>query len=348
MLGIGPFAWPTARVSLALWQYPVFFRSASVGGQLLVSALIMAVNGFVAYGFLSKTTAKKWVCVAVAGMLFVANLSFGWLYSTPPSATVSVAVVQPGGQAVDTMRGTVYADSFRLAQQAAQTSPHLIFLPEGIIPSKVNRNDAVQKQWGDIAESADADMLVGGFRDGSSTVILYDPQGNRKAEYQKIKEVPFFENGKGKSFVFFSKKQSSILQTNSGAVGNLICYESMFSSMAGNCVKEGAQLLFVSTNDSWFAANMAKDIHVAHGAYRAVETGRTLVQASIDGQSAVLDAAGNMTHSLPKKSSGVLEAKVSLTPMNTLYSYVGDWWLLWGLILVLGFSFLFKIHFLKK
>lgn len=343
LLGFGAFAWPTARVSLALWQYPLFFRSASLGGQLLVAALIFTVNGLIARGLFYKIPTKKWTCLAAAVALFLANLSFGLAYPAPASATTSVAVVQPGGQAVNANRGTVYADCFSLAQQAALENPDLIVLPEGILPSRTNNDPTVQAQWGNVAKQGNADLLVGGFRDGISTVIQFDVNGNRKTEYQKIKEVPFFENGQGKDFTFSQKKHSSVLKVNCGSLGNLICYESMFPSLARNSVKDGANLLFVSTNDSWFTANMAKDIHLAHGVYRAVETGRALVQSSVDGCSAVVDAAGKITDRLPHKTKGVMQAKVSFDPMNTLYNHIGDWWLILGMVTILGISFGSKI-----
>ncbi len=332
LLGFGPFAWPTARVSLALWQYPMFFRSASLGGQLLVSGLILGVNYLFARAVCCWKTKQSLVCAGVAVFMVVANLTVGICYPVTSSATTSVAVIQPGGQAVDTNRGTVYTDSFALAQEAALSSPDLILLPEGVLPSTANTSVYMQRQWGNIAKQGDADLLVGGFRDGVSTVIQFDSNGVRKTEYKKIKEVPFFENGQGKDFEFFSNKHSSVLTTDCGKVGNLICYESMFSSLAQNSVRDGAQLLFVSTNDSWFTASVAKNIHMAHSAYRAVETGRTLVQSSIDGCSAVVDAAGNTTHSMPHKTKGVIQAKVSFTPMDTLYNHIGDWWLAGGLL----------------
>ena len=338
LLGFGPFAWPTARISLALWQYPIFFRSASLGGQLLVSGLILGVNYLLARAVCCWKTKQWLVRAGIAVFMVVANVTVGICYPAPSPATTSVAVIQPGGQAVDTNRGTVYTDCLALAQQTASEKPRLILLPEGILPSTANASDSMQSQWGNIAKQAEADLLVGGFREGLSTVIQFDSNGNRIFEYKKIKEVPFFENGQGKAFVFFSKTHASVLTSNCGKIGNLICYESMFSSLAQNSVRDGAQLLFVSTNDSWFTASVAKNIHLAHGAYRGVETGRTLVQSSIDGCSAVFDAAGNMTHSMPHKTKGVMQAKVSFDPMDTLYNHIGDWWLAGGLLIMVLLS----------
>lgn len=348
LLGFGPFAWPTARVSLALWQYPVLFRSASLGGQLLVSALIMAVNALLAMAVVAKTTKKARLCGGLAVIVFAVNLLFGFVYPAPSTPTTSVAVIQTGGQAINTRRGSVYTDSYNLAQEASRLKPDLIVLPEGIMPSTANTAVRVQKQWGNVAKQAQADLLVGGFRDGISTVIRYDATGERKEEYQKIKEVPFFENGQGEAFVFSSPMRSSVLPTQSGKVGNLICYESMFSSLAQNSARGGAEIFFVSTNDSWFASSMAKNLHMAHGVYRGVEQGRSVVQSSIDGTSAVFDAAGNMTYSLPHEESGILQAKVSFEPMNTLYYHIGDWWLLVSLAGLLVFSLVVRCQRIKK
>ncbi len=332
LLGCGPFAWPTARVSLALWQYPVFFRSASLGGQLLVSGLIFGVTHLFAQAVCCGKTKRSLIPAGVAVFMVAANLAIGIGYPTPSAATTSVAVIQPGGAAVGSDRGTVYTDCLALAQQASLEKPRLILLPEGIVPSAANTNVQLLNQWGNIAVQGQCDLLVGSFRDGISTVVQFDKNGTCKAEYQKIKEVPFFENGKGKAFQYFPKPHSSLLTTNSGTVGVMICYESMFSSLAQNSVDEGAQILFVSTNDSWFTANVAKNIHMAHGAFRGVETGRTLVQASVDGVSAVFDAGGTMTNRIPHKTKDIMKANVSFDPMDTLYNHIGDWWLAIGMV----------------
>ncbi|MBR3843995.1 MAG: apolipoprotein N-acyltransferase, partial [Clostridia bacterium] len=246
-----------------------------------------------------------------------------------------VAIIQPGGTAIGSERGTVYNDAFSITQQAVMSKPQLILLPEGILPLYVNDDVTVQKQWGELAKQAKGDLLVGGSKEGSSTVVQYGPNGTQINCYQKIREVPFFENGEGKPFRFFPENHPSVLITKSGKVGTLICYESMFSSLAQRSVSQGAQLLFTSTNDSWFDSSQAKTLHVAHGAYRAVETGRTLVQAAINGMTAVFDASGNMTYNAPEKTKVIVNATVTFDTVDTLYNRIGDWWLAMGIFAVM-------------
>ncbi len=170
-----------------------------------------------------------------------------------------------------------------------------------------------------------------GAYEGISTVFHYDAGGQRTSYYQKNRQVPFFESD---GMTLLPKTHPAVLNTDSGKVGVMICYESMFSDLARSCVKDGAELLFVPTNDSWFHAESARKLHAAHGAYRAVETGRTLVQASVNGKTAVFNAVGAVTAQAPQNEKTVLYATVALDTRDTVYSHIGDLWLLIGLFAV--------------
>ncbi len=331
LFGFGPLAWPTARLSLALWEYPVFFRSAKIGGQLSVSMLIVLVNALLADGILHRKEKRRWIPLTFAVLAFISNLTFGAVSSPAPRADISIAVVQPGGTVVGENRGSVYNDALELTEQAAKHNVGLLLLSESILPEEVNDNEAVQQRWGALANAAKADLLVGGVYDGISTLFQYDASGQQTAYYQKNRQVPFFEND---GMNLLPKTHSPVLTTDSGTVGVMICYESMFSNLARKCVKNGADLLFVPTNDSWFQSESARKLHAAHGAFRAVETSRSLVQASVNGTTAVFDAGGTVTAQVPHNGKTVLYATVALDTRNTVYSYIGDLWLLIGLLAV--------------
>ena len=129
-------------------------------------------------------------------------------------------------------------------------------------------------------------------------------------------------------------------------MGLMICYESMFSVIPRNAARNGATLLSVITNDSWFDHNTAKNLHLAHGVYRAVETGRPLIQSGINGRTAAVSSDGIITHILGSSSGEILNAPISLETRNTPYIIWGDCWVIIATIF-LGVLILLKTK-LKK
>ena len=343
VLGAGPLAWPTLRLSLALWQYPKLFSTASLGGQLFVTVIIIAVNALLAQALCNPKNRKALSPLALAVLVFACNMTFGLVYPSAPEGDTNIAVIQPGGTVIGEERGMVSDESLKLANQISESKPDFIFLPESVLPSYFSEYSFMREDWGNAAEQSGADLFVGGREGLCSTLYHFGANGKLESTYQKIREVPIFENGEGeKSFQFLPKEHSNVIITDSGRIGIMICYESLFSSLAQKAVDDKAELLLVQTNDSWFDSASAKDLHVAHSTYRAVETGRTLVQASLNGNTAVIDCSGRITHSIPQNEQAVLNVKVSLQPINTLYNTIGDWWLVAGLFLVITASVISK------
>lgn len=344
LMGAGVFAWPTLRLSLALWRYPLFLQGAKFGGQLFVSALIVAVNFLLSECFKREKRARKGIITAA---LFFANLLFGFLTPAAPKADTEIAVVQSGYTVIDTLRGDVYEDTLTLTEEAAKTDAEIIILPESILPVTFSRHTFYKAEWKAATKETNADILVGGRQDGHSAVYHFKNNENKKI-YIKSREVPIFENGaNGRQFYWLPQEYCGIMQTEKGNVGSMICYESMFSVVAQDAVEDGAVLLCVLTNDSWFDSPVAKELHIAHGVFRALESGRTLVQAGLNGKTAVIDNNGVMQYSVDHGEAAVLSAKVSLEPENTIYNFIEDYWIL-GLLILLAAGSVIKIREDKK
>ena len=116
-----------------------------------------------------------------------------------------------------------------------------------------------------------------------NSVFLTAPDGEIADVYHKQRLVPFFENGYERKFSFADGKERGIFETAYGAVGVMICFESLFPDIASQTAAGGAELLVVATNDSWFKSDVPLARHLAQSVLRAQETGRWLVQAEIRG-----------------------------------------------------------------
>lgn len=106
----------------------------------------------------------------------------------------------------------------------------------------------------------------------------------------------------------------------------LICYEDLMPPLSRRFVADtGARLLVNLTNDAWYGRSAAPWQHARMAQWRAIETRRTLVRATNTGLTAIIDARGAMTDSLPLFTPGVLTARVALLEGKTFYVRFGDW-----------------------
>ncbi len=77
-------------------------------------------------------------------------------------------------------------------------------------------------------------------------------------------------------------------------IGTMICYEDIFEHLGRNMAKNGADLLFVCTNDSWYGTEAGAYQHAAHSALQAVATRKVLLRSSNNGLSCVFNEYGAM------------------------------------------------------
>ena len=113
-------------------------------------------------------------------------------------------------------------------------------------------------------------------------------------------------------------------------VAATICYEAIFpgaivpgATPAGPPPVPG--LILNLTNDAWFGDTPGPRQHFAQARLRAVEDGLPLVRDANTGISAVVDAYGRITASLPLGVEGVLDADLpARIPGRTLYARLGD------------------------
>jgi apolipoprotein N-acyltransferase len=109
-----------------------------------------------------------------------------------------------------------------------------------------------------------------------------------------------------------------------GRIGSLICFDSIYEQLSLDSVRDGAQLLAVSTNDSWFFDSAAARMHNAQAQLRAAETGRCIIRAANTGISSVISSRGELLSTLPALQDGVLTASITQGDHVTLYTRIGN------------------------
>lgn len=111
-----------------------------------------------------------------------------------------------------------------------------------------------------------------------------------------------------------------------------ICYEDVFGEELAARFRDAAQAptVFVNvSNIAWFGNTVAIDQHLQISRMRAKEFERPMLRATNTGATAIIDRFGQVTHSLPRHTRGVLvgmvEGGTRITPYAWWVSRFGLW-----------------------
>ena len=99
-----------------------------------------------------------------------------------------------------------------------------------------------------------------------------------------------------------------------------ICYEVIYPEL----VREDADLLVTLSNDTWFGESIGPWQHLQMARMRALENGRTMIRATNNGVTAIIDHRGKVIASLPQFEEGVLRADAEIRQGQTLFNRFGS------------------------
>lgn len=128
---------------------------------------------------------------------------------------------------------------------------------------------------------------------------------------------------------------------NDAVIAPIICYESIYGEYTTEYVKNGANVLFIMTNDSWWGNTDGHRELLQFGNIRAIETRRDIVRSANSGVSAFINQKGDIVSSLGYEKEGALVGKAKLNEEITFYVQHGDYLARIGLLLtgiLLGYT----------
>jgi len=179
--------------------------------------------------------------------------------------------------------------------------------------------------------------LISGFfsyQDGN----LYNSIINSEQEniYNKRKLVPFGEYIPFESFLrglisFFDMPMSNMTKGDSakqmnvgfGSFSPLVCFDIVFGEMVRKDVKSSNYLINVS-NDTWFGNSFGPYQHLEISRIRSIENNISIVRATNDGISALIDNKGTIVDYMGKGTSGILHVQLVPTEVRTFYNKYGN------------------------
>lgn len=233
------------------------------------------------------------------------------------------------------------------AQKAAARGAKLVVWPETGFPGYVSTDVTLRAQAAAIAAQNHEAMLIGSVdydyaaHKNANALFLMNADGSLGGHYWKQRLVPFGEYVPYRNLLpFLGKLHLTIYDMEPGGahqppleaglplgkIGTAICYDSTVGEIMRRQVAQGADLLAVSTDDTWFGRTAAARQHAACAAVRAAEDDRYLIRCAATGISQVIAPTGQILAEAPLFTQHVVSAPVQPRHDLTLYARWGDWW----------------------
>ena len=353
---LGWWGVPWGRLSLGQIDTKYHAMASSLFGSYFVTAAVILVNSLLALAIIrfgKRANAERIYALSALGV-YLLNLSLGFtLYRAEENRIanaekVTVGVIQGNFSSTEKWNSTAdniinrYID---LTEQAASDGAELVIWPETALPFSYMKDGRYCNLLAATARDNGITLMVGTI-DASleldrNVIFLYGKDGQRsETVYAKRHLVPFGEYVPIRSVIevclpflmeisifdedWMAGNDSAIFDTELGNVGSLICFDSIYESIAIDSAGDGAELFALSTNDSWFSDSQAAYMHNNQARLRAIENGRFVARSANTGLSAFIDSRGETLSSLPMLDAGYLCCDVSMLSHKTLYTKSGN------------------------
>lgn len=349
------FGWwgvPWARLPLGQIDASLVVRSASLFGSYFVTFVVVSVAFCFVLAIKQKNKERLFAYTALG--IFCFNLLLGFavtLTYTESEKTVKVAAVQGNISSSekwdDDSKDKTLSAYRELTEKAANDGAEIIVWPETALPYVLFDSSSITQFVSDLARDNEVTILASAFTVDSesgqryNSIIEVRPDGSFGENiYSKQRLVPFGEFVPMREFVTFifpplanigmleddllAGEESIVIDSERGKIGCVICFDSIYEDIVIDSVRNGAELIAVSTNDSWFSDSAALDMHNAQARFRAIENGRCVVRSANTGISSIIDPLGNVDKELGALERGYLTCEVELRENLTLYSIIGN------------------------
>lgn len=349
---LGWWGVPWGRLHIGQSEYLVGLQTASWFGSYFITFMLVAVNLLLAYALMNGAKWKLGCITAAVLLLFQYGAGSAIWFTTDitDGESVRVACIQGNISSKEkwdkgSMQKTldVYAEH---TEAAANEGAQIVLWPETALPYNLDISASISEYCSSLADKNDIYLLVGAFVYGEdyesiNGLICFTPEGERlETVYSKRHLVPFGEYVPMKNIIkalipplaelvmtsddIASGEGANIIDAGGVAVGGLICFDSIYEELTLESVREGAELICLATNDSWFSDSSALYMHNAQAQMRAIESGRWIARAANTGISTVITPRGEVKEELDPLVDGRIVYDVYTAERTTLWSVIGN------------------------
>jgi apolipoprotein N-acyltransferase len=121
------------------------------------------------------------------------------------------------------------------------------------------------------------------------------------------------------------QRSNFITHPDSIKIAPVICYESVYGEFISKYIKNGANLIFIITNDGWWGNTSGYKQHFQYARLRAVETRRSIVQSANTGTSGFINQRGDIIQSTQWWRPVAIKHKINTNSKITFFVRYGDY-----------------------
>lgn len=340
-------SFPWVRLSAIVAQKEVIIQSVSVLGSLFVSFIIVVINGLICI-IIENIIFKKQIQLPIMfiSLIICLNTIFGVIRinNLKYEEKSSVLLVQgnfSGEEKRTSDKNSITEKYLNLSYNNLSPDVKLIIFPETAMPFSFNEHNDGTRNVSKFARKNNVTILTGicTYKNGKifNSAVAFYPDGTFSEAYSKRILVPFGEKIwfydtllKIMPDVFdemstFTEGTSSFpIKTNTGNIGVVICYESIYPRISRDTTRNDADIISIISNDSWFGESRAMYQHHNHAILRAVENKRYVLRVSSTGVTSVISPTGKIINYAEPFKENTLKAYVAPIQERSIYSIFGD------------------------
>jgi apolipoprotein N-acyltransferase len=343
----GGFSWARAGMSQSQSPLAPLFSWIGISGVSFVMVFLVAL-ALEALLVVSVPTLARGILVVGAVALIVLVPAYPIVYK----GTTTVAAVQGAGPA-GYFDPHDYGDL--LAAQYKATVPlfgrkdiDMVIWPEGasdidpVAADGAPDEDVAATEFDDVSKRVHAPLLAGTIQHRGSkyfnTSLLWEAGKGAVDHYDKKHPVPFGEyvpdRAVWRAFApalidligrdYTPGTTNTVFDVNGVIAGIDICFDITDDNVMRDSVKSGAQILVAQTNNADFGHTDESVQQLEIARIRAMELGRSLVNDSTVGTTAIVLPDGKTVSQLPTYKAGYLVATVPLSSTITPATWLGE------------------------
>jgi apolipoprotein N-acyltransferase len=343
----GGFAWARVAESQSQSPFASLFSWIGISGVSFVMVFLVALGVEAVRAASVPALARSILVAGVASLIVLVPA-----YPIVVKGTTTVAAVQGAGPAGYFDRHD-YGDL--LAAQYKATLPlfgragiDMVIWPEGasdIDPVAADRapdEDVAATEFDNVSRRVSAPLLAGTIQQRGTKVfntsLLWEAGKGELDHYDKKHPVPFGEyvpdRAVWRTFApalidligrdYTPGTTNTVFNVNGVIAGIDICFDITDDTVMRDSIRSGAQILIAQTNNADFGHTDESVQQLEIARIRAMELGRTLVNDSTVGTTAIVLPSGKTVAQLPVYKAGYLVQKVPLSTTVTPATWLGE------------------------
>jgi len=333
----GGFAW--ARMAHSQSESPLAPLIAWVGTSGFSFLLLWLVAGVIAAFTERRLSADSALTVSAAGLVALLVWPAWPIQETGSLRVLGVQGNADAGLYADYNRGDNLRDHYAVTRELYDEDVDVVIWPENASDIDPLRYADAAAVVSEVSRELGAPLVVGAItKDGDesyNSMLLWEwdersGRGVARDQYDKIHPVPFAEYLPEREFFYplapalFSMiprdysfgERDTVFSIDGALAGIAICFDIVDDEILWSIMGEGADIIFAPTNNADFGRTDQSVQQLAIARLRAIETGRSVVNVSTVGTSAIMDPRGETLDRLPVYTEGYMIQDVPLS--NTL------------------------------